>query len=58
LTPKIKKHLVNDIHRTFATAYPYHGRKVTLESILQRQVYRLVGTFMQEKKYRPYLFRW
>ncbi|PMM50267.1 CRISPR-associated endonuclease Cas1 [Vibrio splendidus] len=58
LTPKIKKQLIASIHKTFATHYPYQGKKLKLETILQRQIYRLSGAFYGEKKYKPYIFRW
>ena len=58
LDSKTKKLLVDEIHTTFATSYPYHGRKLRLESILQRQIYRLGGCFSGEKHYRPYVFKW
>lgn len=55
---KTRKALVNDIHRCFASRYHYRGRKMHLESIVQRQVYRLAGAFVDGKRYRPYLFKW
>lgn len=56
--PGLRKRIIGGIHTTFAKTYPYHGRKVTLETILQRQVYRLAGEFCGRGSYRPYLFRW
>ncbi len=58
LAPAIKKQLISDIHKTFATKYHYRKRKMRLESILQRQIYHLAGTFSGDKKYKPYRFRW
>lgn len=58
LTPQTKKQIIADIHKTFGTAYNYRKRKMRLESILQRQVYHLAGTFAGNKRYRSYRFRW
>ncbi len=58
LDPSLRKKLVTDIHKSFARRYHYHGRKLRMESILQRQVYQLAGAFVEQKTYRPYLFRW
>ncbi len=58
LDAKLRKALVDDIHRTFGTRFHYRGRKLYLESILQRQVYQLAGVFVDGKHYRPYIFKW
>lgn len=58
LTPVLRKDIINGVHETFATRYPYRSRQMLLESILQRQVYRLCALIVDGKTYRPYLFRW
>ncbi|SMN01535.1 CRISPR-associated protein Cas1 [uncultured Candidatus Thioglobus sp.] len=58
LTPNIKKQIITDIHKTFSTKYHYRKRKMRLESILQRQIYHLAGTFSEDRKYKSYRFRW
>ncbi|WED21080.1 CRISPR-associated endonuclease Cas1 [Vibrio sp. JC009] len=58
LTPKLKKQLIASIHKTFSTHYLYKGKRLRLETILQRQIYRLSGSFYGEKNYKPYIFRW
>lgn len=58
LTPLIKKKIIHEVEATFAKLYTYHGRSLSLNSILQRQVYRLVGHFSGKKIYKPYLFKW
>ena len=55
---KMRKTIINNIHKTFNTKYHYRNRKMRLESVLQRQVYRLAGSFYGDKKYRPYYFKW
>ena len=58
LTHDLKKRIIDGIENCFSTQYTYHGRKLTLDSILQRQVYRLCGHFARNQKYKPYLFKW
>lgn len=58
LSIQLKKDLIADIHGTFARNYQYRKRRMSLESILQRQVYLIAAHFMQKRNYRPYLFRW
>jgi len=58
MSPAVKKRLITEIHNTMAKKYDYGGKKVRLESIIQRQTYRLSGYFRDAKKYRPFLFRW
>lgn len=58
LTESTKKELVARIHSQWAKSYPYRKKRVRLEAILQRQVYRLCGEFAGNKSYQPYLFRW
>lgn len=54
----IKRKIVSDVLETFTSDHLYHGKRLSLESILQRQIYRLSGHFSGEKKYKPYLFKW
>lgn len=58
LSPPLKKRLTDDIHQTMATIYPYRGKKLRLESILQRQVYRLCSAIAEQKHYRGFHFKW
>jgi CRISPR-associated protein Cas1 len=58
LTPHLKKILIAEIQNTCAKKYQYRAKKVRLEHIIQRQVYRLSGHFGGSKRYRPYLFKW
>jgi len=58
LTDSAKRLLIEAVHTTFDTEYPYRGKKLRLETILQRQVYRLCGFLYGKKHYQPLLFRW
>ena len=54
----IKKECIREIQKTCLKKYAYRKKKVKLEHIMQRQVYRLCGHFYGEKCYKPYLFKW
>ena len=58
ITSDIKKQFIQSIHDTCAKRYPLKKKKVKLEHIMQRQIYRLAGHFYGQKTYRPYLFKW
>jgi len=58
LNTQLKKKLSSAIHNTMANRYPYHGKRLKLETILQRQAYRLGATVVDGKVYKPYRFKW
>ncbi len=58
LAMDVRKTLIADIQKNFTKRYRYKGKKIRLEHIVQRQVYRLCGHFCGEKTYKPYLFKW
>lgn len=58
LSPKLKKALIDEVHNTLSKKYLYRKKRVRLEHIIQRQVYRLSGHFCGDRNYRPYLFKW
>ena len=58
LTPEIKKQISQEIFQTMQRTYPYTGKQIKLENILQRQVYRLAGAIAENSPYRGYRFRW
>ena len=58
LDQKLKKALIREIQATCSKKYFYRKKKLKLEHIIQRQVYRLCGHFYNEKSYKPYLFKW
>lgn len=58
LSPAIRRRIVVEIHETMSRKYDCHGKQLRLETILQRQVYRVAGYFMGQKIYKPYIFRW
>lgn len=55
---KIKTMISNNIHRTMMTSYLYNKKKVKLENIIQRQVYRFAGSLAAQKNYKGYTFKW
>lgn len=58
LDTKLKSALINEIQSTIAKRYFYRGKKIKLEHIIQRQVYRLSGEFAGDHHYKPYIFKW
>ncbi|MBE7410991.1 MAG: CRISPR-associated endonuclease Cas1 [Leptospiraceae bacterium] len=58
LTVEIKKRLIEEIHETFSKKYQFSGKKLKLETILQRQVYRLCSFIYGKKKYKSIRFKW
>lgn len=58
LNTKLKKELSNAIHQTFANRYHYKGKRLKLETILQRQAYRLAASVVSHQRYQPYRFKW
>lgn len=54
------KTLVSDaVHGTMKTSYLYRNKRLRLDSILQRQVYRLAGHISSpEGRYKGFHFRW
>ena len=54
----LKKQLINEVQKTLVKKYLYRKKKVRLENIIQRQVYRLCGCFQLQQQYKPYTFKW
>ena len=57
-TPALKRKLADHIHGTLQSRLPYRKKRLRLDTIMQRQAYRLTADIMTEKRYKPYLFRW
>jgi len=55
---KVKKEVAKAILTTLAKKHKYNHSKLTLESIIQRQLYRISGYFCEQSKYKSYIFRW
>jgi CRISPR-associated protein Cas1 len=59
LDTSVKRTLVEGVRTTMLSDYPYKEKRYRLDSILQHQVYRLVGAMVDaHHKYKPYLFKW
>ena len=55
---KLKRNLIAAIQETMETKYLYRKKRVRLEHIVQRQVYRISGHFHDNSKYKAYRFKW
>ncbi len=58
LTQDIKKKLILSIQNTMEKKYLYKKKRVRLEHIIQRQIYRMSGHFQDNAKYKSYKFKW
>lgn len=58
LTAELKKKLSEAIHETMASKVLYHKKRIRLDSLLQRQAYRLSGVFSGKKNYKGFHFKW
>ena len=54
----VKREIAKNILKTLGKKYKYNHKKLTLESIIQRQIYKISGYFMEQNRYKPYIFRW
>lgn len=55
---KVKKDVATNILNTLSKKYKYNHKKLSLESIIQRQIYKISGYFCESSKYKSYIFRW
>jgi len=55
---KVKKDVAKAILTTLSKKHKYNHKKLTLESIIQRQLYKISGYFCEQSKYKSYIFRW
>jgi CRISPR-associated protein Cas1 len=54
----VKRDVANAILKTLGKKYKYNHKKLTLESIIQRQIYKISGYFSGNNNYKSYIFRW
>jgi CRISPR-associated protein Cas1 len=55
---EIKTRLIQEVHETFSKKYIFFGKKLKLETMLQRQIYKLCGYIYGSKNYRAISFKW
>ncbi len=55
---KLKKKLSSNIMATIERRYPWRGKRLRLDTIMQRQAYRFAGSIIEGKAFKPYCFRW
>ena len=54
----LRKALVAQVMDNLHTRHVYHGKRLELNYIMQRQVYRMSGHFAGNKNYKAFLFKW
>jgi CRISPR-associated protein Cas1 len=57
-SPDLRKRIINEVRSTLENIYPYRGKRVRLEVIIQRQIYRLIGELSGGTNWTPYRFKW
>lgn len=58
LDTEVKKAISSAIDETMTGLIAWRGKKIRLENVLQRQVYRFAGAIMEEKRYTGLRFKW
>lgn len=58
LDATLKKRIIREIYTNIHKYQIYHGRKIKLESIIQRQLYQLAAVFCGKKQYKPISYKW
>lgn len=58
LNAELKKVIASNILNSLNKKLTYNHKKLTLESIIQRQVYKISAFFCGDSKYKSYIFRW
>lgn len=57
-TFKLKRQLSGSIQETMATTHLYRKKRLRIETILQRQAYRLASSVVDNTRYQPMRFKW
>jgi CRISPR-associated protein Cas1 len=55
---KVKKDIASSILESLSRKHIYKKQKIMVESIIQKQLYKISGHFACQMKYKPYTFRW
>lgn len=58
LNAELKKVIASNILNSLNKKLIYNHKKLTLESIIQRQVYKISAFFCGDSRYKSYIFRW
>ena len=53
-----RKRIVEGVNEAMDRTIPHRGRKLRIDTVLQRQAYRLAGHFAGEQRYRPVRYPW
>lgn len=54
----IKKEVAGEVIKSINKSVIYNGRSLSVESVIQRQIYKISAYLCGEKKYKSYIFRW
>ncbi len=54
----IKEEVANEVIKSLSRKVKYNKRNLSVESVIQRQIYKISAYLCGEKKYKSYIFRW
>ena len=54
----IKKEVASEVIKSISKTVKYNGRSLSVESVIQRQIYKISAYLCGNKKYKSYIFRW
>lgn len=54
----VKKDVANEVIKSISKHVKYNGRSLSVESVIQRQIYKISAYLCGDKKYKSYVFRW
>lgn len=55
---ELKKYLSNQVHETMSKKLNYKNKRLRLETIMQRQIYKLASSVVKNNPYKSYRFLW
>lgn len=54
----LRRRLIDEIERALSSRVVFSGKRVRLETVVQRRAYRLAGAFVANANYPPFLAKW
>lgn len=54
----LRKTIIERIEDCMVTKYPWRNRRLRMDTIIQRQAWRMSAYFCDDKPYKGYLFKW
>jgi len=58
ITPLIRRKIISSIQKSLRSEVVSYSRRILLETLIQRQVFRFSGSICEKKSYRGHVFKW